>query len=56
MKYFRLLDDINFPKRWHLGDLIGIDGMEFVRPPMLPMDDPLRAECMKLNFKLTVKR
>jgi hypothetical protein len=42
MKYFRLLDDVHFLSRWHLSKLIGFDGMDFVRPPMIPMDSPLR--------------
>jgi hypothetical protein len=25
MKYYRLIDDITFPGRWYLGEIVGID-------------------------------
>ncbi|CAG9001014.1 MAG: hypothetical protein CENE_03022 [Candidatus Celerinatantimonas neptuna] len=28
MKYFELNDDINFPNRWYLGDILGVDNWE----------------------------
>ena len=42
MDYFELSDYVNFPHRWHLRGLIGFDGITFVRPPMVPVNDPLR--------------
>lgn len=52
MQYFRLLDDINFPNRWHLGGLIGIDGMEFVRPPRVPLYHPLREQIYGVDLQV----
>lgn len=55
MQYFRLLDDISFPNRWHLGGLVGIDGVEFVRPPMIPLDDPLRDRNYEIELQVNGK-
>lgn len=52
MKYYRLLDDINFLKRWHLRGLIGIDGTVFVRPPMVPMNSPLRDGSYEVDLQV----
>jgi len=52
MQFFRLMDDINFPSRWHLGGLIGVDGREFVRPPMIPLNDPLRDQVYNVEVQV----
>ncbi|MFT0477762.1 imm11 family protein [Pseudomonas antarctica] len=37
MKYFRLIDDVDFPGRWHLGDIHDVDNWAFMhsRPQSL---------------------
>ncbi|MBV6663705.1 hypothetical protein KV572_22375 [Pseudomonas yamanorum] len=37
MQYFRLIDDVNFPGRWHLGDIHEVDNWAFMhsRPQFL---------------------
>jgi len=51
MRYYRLLDDINFPKRWHLSTIRGIDNWLLTRPPMLNMDDPLRDKVLDVEVR-----
>ena len=30
MKYYRLKDNINFPKRWYLGEILGVDNWQLI--------------------------
>ncbi len=30
MKYYRLKDDIEYPNRWYLGDILDVDGWELL--------------------------
>lgn len=32
MKYYDLMDDINYPKRWYLGDVLDVDNWLFRKP------------------------
>ena len=34
MKYYRLRDDINFPDRWYLGDVMHVDNWLYRNPPV----------------------
>lgn len=39
MKYYKLLDDIDFPKRWYLDEIQGVDNWIFTRPgSLIPQD------------------
>ncbi|PQZ46470.1 hypothetical protein CQ052_21915 [Ochrobactrum sp. MYb15] len=51
MNYYRLLDDVSFPRRWHLKGLVGIDGSQFVRPPMVPMNSTLRDQTYEVEVQ-----
>lgn len=46
MNYYRLLDDVNFPQQWHLKGLVGINGGQFVRPPMVSI---MRLKSWEMN-------
>lgn len=52
MQYFRLLDELNFPNRWHLRRLVGIDGAEFARPPMVAIGDPVRERAYEVELQV----
>ncbi len=53
MKYFRLLDDIRFPDRWHLSTVHNVDNWLLTRAPMLAMDDPLRDQVFRVELRQT---
>lgn len=42
MRYFRLSVDLQDHDAWYLGAISETDNWRFVRPPMIPMDSPLR--------------
>jgi hypothetical protein len=53
MKYFELMDDVYVPKRWHLGGLLGdCYGWEFVLPPRIPLDSPLRSRSYEAELQV----
>ncbi|MDO5658050.1 MAG: hypothetical protein Q4G36_06980 [Paracoccus sp. (in: a-proteobacteria)] len=51
MRFFRLLDDVEFPGRWHLSTISDADNWRLARPPVLGMDDPLRDQVLKVGLR-----
>jgi len=51
MKFFRLLDDLEFPDRWYLSTVSDADNWRLARPPVLGMGDPLRDQVLKVELR-----